>query len=32
VPDRDLVDYIVKWPQRWPKGSRGKTRPKQGGA
>lgn len=28
VPDRDLVDYIVKWPQRWPKGSRGKVRPK----
>ena len=28
VPDRDLVDYIVKWPVKWPKGSRGKVKPK----
>ncbi|MFA6267759.1 MAG: YcgN family cysteine cluster protein [Pseudolabrys sp.] len=26
VPDRDLVDYIVKWPVKWPKGSKGNTR------
>ena len=26
VPDKDLVDYIVKWPMKWPKGSKGKSR------
>ncbi len=24
VPDEDLVDHIVSWPLRWPKGARGR--------
>jgi hypothetical protein len=24
VPDERLVDFIVSWPGKWPKGSKGK--------
>jgi uncharacterized cysteine cluster protein YcgN (CxxCxxCC family) len=27
VPDERLVDFIVKWPGKWPKGSRGSAKP-----
>ena len=27
VPDADLEDYIVAWPGKWPKGSRGSVKP-----
>jgi len=26
VPDDKLVDYVVSWPGKWPKGARGKKR------
>jgi len=26
VPDKDLVEYIVSWPGKWPKGTRKKVR------
>jgi hypothetical protein len=27
VPDEKLEEYIVAWPGKWPKGSRGKVGP-----
>lgn len=27
VPDDELVNYIVKWPGKWPKGAKGAKRP-----
>jgi len=30
VPDEKLVDYIVGWPGKWPKGARGSAAPASG--